>query len=180
MVIALAYLAVDYNRQQKRQAAYNFQIESSIYSLSVLPEPPPDLDKQLAEIDAAGEAALEALSASSVNSTEVINTLMTLADACSLQVTPVTTDSWLNRQVGGHNYEILPVKFQVQGSMPSLIEYIKSIEQPQQYPYLVIAEIDVLNNPEARADGDQLNPLISAKLVVNIIIRLPPEVEETQ
>jgi Tfp pilus assembly protein PilO len=178
LVVALAYLMTDYARQQKRQAVFIDQIENSARSLSLLPTPQAGLEQQLADITAANARAQQTLSNNSLNSTAVIDSLLILADNCNLKVTPLTTQSWINKKVADSSYRALPLELQVEGSLGGLIDFVKMIDDSQKYPNLLISEMDIENDS---VPSDNLGPAaspVTGQLSVTIVIRTPPNPEE--
>jgi hypothetical protein len=179
MVVALTYLMMDYTHQQKRQAAFTLQIDSATHSLAILPAPASDLEQKLAAAGAANAAALQAVSSDSLNSTDIINALLINADHCGLRVTPVTTESWVTKKVGSGRYNILPLKFQAQGSLDNLTEFIQAIANPDLYPYLVIEGIEIVNPVAETNIAASYDSPITANLALDIIARLP-QVQEAE
>jgi hypothetical protein len=173
LVVAFTYLMTDFARQKTRQAIFIDQIENARQSLSILPAPATDLQSHLDNLTAEYTQALEALSDNTLNSTSVIDSLLVLADTCNLKITPVTSDSWVNKKVGDSVYKILPLKLQVQGSLNSLIDYVKKIDDSQKYPNLAIAGIDIQNTNQAVHSAGSNSDFVTANLSLEVVIRLP-------
>jgi preprotein translocase subunit YajC len=173
MVIAFAYLMTDYARQQKRQATFTDEIENAQRSLAILTAPPAGLEKQLADITATNSQALRNLADTSLNSTSIIDSLLVLTDGFNLKVAPLTTDAWINKKVGDSAYKVLPLEFQLEGPLKGLIGFVKTIDDSQKYPNLLVTGMKIQNDPEAVKTMNKNSDLVTANLSVSIVIRSP-------
>jgi hypothetical protein len=174
MVIAFVYLMTDYARQHQRQAALMEQIGITAQALSVLPTPAANLEQQLADITASNAKASAAIGDVSLNTTKIIDSLLSLAESCQLQVTPLSSSAWGKHTLENTVYKTLPIELQIQGSISGLIDYIDALDNTQKYPNLIITEMNVNDVAEQRLPGDDNDKLVTAKIFLSIIVRLPP------
>jgi hypothetical protein len=169
LIGALAYLGVGYYWQNKRQASLIDQIETGRTINSLLPTPAADLQAQLVQVQSAS-AAVTTAAAGSLNSTEIIDSLLTLADACHLKVSPVSTQAWTSRAIGAGVYNILPVQLTLQGRQSDLVNFIGRVEDTAKYPSLAVENLVMAENSDAPAAA--ADSIWSAQLILDILNRI--------
>jgi len=103
VLIGNGYLGMSYMKQRNEHEALTSQIIDVSQALAQIPRPPQDLEQRLAAARA-GLAAEQGTFPSKMNSTEVINAILELADACEVKVIPLTTQPWSLEHVGEHGY----------------------------------------------------------------------------
>jgi cell division protein FtsB len=175
LVVAFTYLLGDYARQHKRQAGYNLQINAAVNALAQIPAPETDLESRLSDLTASSSQALASISDNSLNSTSIIDTLMKQAESYNLSVTPLTTDSWIEKKVNNSMYKVLPIKMQLNGNLEGMLDFIKTLDNTRKYPYLMISAIDIIHDPEEITSETNTNATVTAEITFNIIIRYNPQ-----
>jgi hypothetical protein len=177
LAAAFVYLLGDFSQQIKKQAVYVERIANQEMALANLPEISADLDLRLAEISAASTNALQAVSNNSLNTTNILESLLILADSQQLEVTPLTADNWTQKTVGVSTYKILPVELQIQGQLSGLINFMEQINNVAKYPYLITESIAIVPTDESSITIASNNELpVTVKLSLALIVRQPDDI----
>ena len=171
LIVVYASLISSYVNQNKAQVALRDQIDTAKKTLSLLPAAPADSQKRLDEAQKAYDAALSAVSESSIDSTQVIEDLITTAGSNNLTVNPAVTETWTERTYGLTTYRILPLTLDIKGSHQAIIDYIQRLEDRTQFPYLAIEGLTM----SAVSPGNGASDIQQATLKADIINRLTPK-----
>ena len=132
---------MDYINQRQEREALAFQIATVTQALAQMSDPPQNLEQRL-------EAAQESLAAeqsmfpSRLNSTEVINTILELANSLGVNAIPLVTQSWSTEVVGENNYDVLRLTVAAEGSFSQMVNFVSRLENGE-YQTLVVEDLTV-------------------------------------
>ena len=141
LLVTSYLLGMDYLNQLKEHETLTSQISEVSQTLAQLPQPPQDLEQQLA----AAEASLAVLASafpSQISSNEVIDTILKLADDCEVKAVPLLTKPWSTEKVGEHDYHVFRLSLTVTGSFSQLISFTSKLENGE-FKTLIIEKLSV-------------------------------------
>ena len=126
-ILVVYYLfGMDYLKQREQQETLASEIADVTRELAQAPKPPPDLEERLAAAKA-GLAAEQSEFPSELNSTNIINTILELADTCEVKAIPLVTQPWTAESFG-QGYDVFRLSVVVKGSLPKLINFLDKLE----------------------------------------------------
>ena len=137
------FLEMDYLRECRGHEALTAQVNEATRTLAKTPQPPQDLEQRLA-------AAQASLAASQIefprdlNSTQVINAILKLADDCQVRVIPLVTRPWSFEKIGG-GYHVFRLNMAVTGSFSQLTSFVSQLEKAE-FGTLVVEHLSVARN----------------------------------
>jgi Tfp pilus assembly protein PilO len=134
------FLEMDYLRKCQGHEALAAQINGATQTLAQTPEPPQDLEQRLA----AAEASLAAVQVDfprDLNSTQVINSILKLADECQVRVIPLATRPWSLESIG-EGYHVLRINMVIRGSFSQLVSFVSQLESGE-FGTIVVEHLSV-------------------------------------
>ena len=126
LLAAYSYLGTGYTKQRKEQQVLASQITDVTQVLAQAAEPPQDLEQRLADTKAR-LAAVQRSFPTEVNSNQVINSILRLAERCHVTAVPLTTEPWSTEEVGGNDYPVFQLNITASGSYPDLVRFISEL-----------------------------------------------------
>jgi hypothetical protein len=157
MVMAYLILGISYLDQLGEHEALAFQIAEIKQTLTEIPQPAEDLEQQLADAQASQTAERSSFPRE-INTTELIDTILDVAEACGVKATPMLTQPWTTEIVGEHSYPVLRLTVDVEGSLSQLVAFTDQLEN-EGYTTLVMEELSATWGAE---EEDGTIPLISS------------------
>lgn len=130
LLVVYAYSGMGYMKQRKEREMLTSQISNVKQTLAQMPQPPRDLEQRLAAAQAR-LAAEQSAFPSKMNSTQVINTILKLADVCEVKAIPLVTQPWSIENVGEHDYYVLRLNIAVEGSFSQVVSFISKLENEE-------------------------------------------------
>jgi hypothetical protein len=124
LLIGLVYFGMGYRSERNGQKSLITKMDDTNKMLSLIATPAPDLQQRLTDAQNANAAAKQNLLPTDVDTTEVIKTVLTVADEYNINVIPLNTDSWTNVAVEGNNYRVLIISLSVDGSFNDLTTFV--------------------------------------------------------
>jgi Tfp pilus assembly protein PilO len=173
LIVVYTSLLSSYVNQKNEQRTLRDQTDTAVKTSSLLPPTPADTQKRLAEAQKAYDAALAAVSTTDIDSTQVMEALITTATEYNLTVNPAVTAQWTQKTFGLATYRILPFRLEIRGSYHEITNYVKQLEDQTQFPYLAIEGLKMVEtspNTGTSGNDEQL-----ATLDLNIVIRQAPK-----
>ena len=170
LTACLGYLAVDNVMQTRNQKSLSNEIQVDRQRLAAIPPADAGLAQQLSQAKSNNQRALALATAVPQSSTEVINTLIELANQYSLVISPFNTESWTSVSLGSSSYKMLPISLEIQGSLPHLIAFVQKLGDTSAYPYLIIQGMSIDDQLTA-ANKTDTTVSISAELKLDIVQR---------
>ncbi len=174
----LYYLfGTDYMNQRKEQKVLASQLTEVTQMLGEIPEPPQDLEQRL-EVAQASLAAEQSILPSEVDITQVIDTILRLADDCGVKAIPLATEPWAIEKIGEHSYYVFRLNVAVEGGFSQLVSFVKRLENGK-FETLVgenvsVARVTEVSGEESVAEGIML---ITASLDLAIYTQSPNSVQ---
>jgi Tfp pilus assembly protein PilO len=151
LVLVYAVLGMSYLKQLKEHGALTYQIDEVTQTLSEIPQPPQDLEQRLAEAEASLTAE-QSTFPSTINTTQLINTVLALASSCGVKATPMVTQPWSTETVGQHTYPVLRLTVAVEGSFSQLATFASQLENGD-YDTLVMENLNITRSTVESEEG---------------------------
>jgi len=151
LVLVYAVLGMSYLKQLGEHGALTSQIDEVIQTLGEIPQPPQDLEQRLAEAETL-LAAEQNTFPSTINTTQLINTVLALANSCGVKATPMVTKPWSTETVGQHTYPVLRLTVTVEGSFSQLTTFTSQLENGD-YDTLVMENLDITRSAVESEEG---------------------------
>jgi hypothetical protein len=153
VILAMVYavLGMSYLNQRQKQEELTTQIAEASQTLNEMPQPPEGLEQQLAE----AQTLLTAEQSSfpdEINTTQLVNAILGLAQSCEVNATPVETKPWEVETIGEHDYPVLRLTIAVEGSLPALTTFAHELEKGE-YTTLIIEDLSASKDTEEADDG---------------------------
>jgi hypothetical protein len=139
-----------YLSERNGQKALITKMDETNKMLSLIAVPPTDLQQRLTDAQNANMAAKQNVLPTDVDTTQVINSILEIADECNVNVIPLNTDSWTNVAVQGTNYRVLTISLSVDGSFADLTTYINRF-YGNEFTALVVDTISI--HPSGQQTG---------------------------
>ena len=174
ILLVVYYLfGMDYMKQRKQHEALTSQIADVPRTLAQIPKPPENLEQQLAAARAS-LAAEQSAFPSKMNSTQIINTILKLADDCEVKAIPLITDPWSTENVGEHDCRVFRLNVAVQGSFSHLVSFISKLENGE-LKTLIVEDLSVTRTTK-QSEGESIHEgtiPISASMDLAIYTQYP-------
>ena len=174
-VIVMVYylLGMGYVKERREQEILASQITEVTRVLAQTPEPPQDLERQL-ETAKARLSAAERSFPIGVNSTQVIDTILKLAENSKVSAIPLVTKPWTMENVGGHDCYVFRLNIVVKGDFSQLLTYLNKLEKGD-YKTLIVEDLSLVSatgQPDEGAVAWEAIP-VTANLNLAIYSRFP-------
>ena len=134
-------LGMDYMEQRKEQEVLASQIADVRQTLREIPQPPQDLEQRLVAAQASLAAEQNAFP-SKINSTQVLNFILELANDCEVKAIPLVTQPWSVENVGEHDYYVFRLNVAAEGSFSQLVSFISKLENGE-FETLIVEDLSV-------------------------------------
>jgi Tfp pilus assembly protein PilO len=154
LVMVYAVLGMSYLKQLKEHVALTSQFNEVTQTLSEIPPTPQDLEQRLAEAEA-NLAAEQSTFPTTVNTTQLINTVLALANSCGVKATPMVTKPWATETVGQHTYPVLRLTVTVEGTFSQLANFASQLENGD-YDTLVMENLNISRSTSDSGEGTTL------------------------
>ena len=141
LLVVYAYLGIGYMKQSEEREALTSQINEAIEALREMPRPPQDLEQRLAAAQAS-LVAEQSIFPIKVNSTEVITTILELADDSGVKAVPLETQPWSIQDVEEHGYYVFRLNVAVEGSLSDFSSFVSKLENGR-FRTLVVEDLSV-------------------------------------
>ncbi len=141
LLVVYYILGMDYINQRREREALAFQIATVTQALAQMSDPPQNLERRL-EVAQERLAAEQSMFPTQFNSTEVVSTIMELANSLGVNVVPLVTQSWLTEVVGENNYDVLRLTIAAEGNFSQLVNFVSRLENGE-YQTLVVEDLTV-------------------------------------
>jgi Tfp pilus assembly protein PilO len=150
LVIGLAYFGLGYRSERNGQKALITKMDDTNKMLSLIAVPPADLQQRLTDAQNANLAAKQNLLPTDVDTTQVIKSVLAVADESNVTVIPLNTDSWTNIAIEGTNYRVLTISLSVDGSFTDLASFINRF-YGSDFPSLIVDTVSI--HPSVQSAG---------------------------
>ncbi len=136
LLVVYAYFGMGYVRERKEHEALTSQITDISQTLAQIPAPPQDLEQRLETVRASLVAEQSAFP-SKMNSTQIIYTILKLANDCEVKAIPLITQPWSMENVGEHDYHVFRLDVAVEGSFSQLVSFLSKLENGEFKTFIV-------------------------------------------
>lgn len=173
LLVVYYFLGMGYMKQRKEHEVLTSQIADVAQTLKEIPKPPQDLEQRLAAAQAS-LAAEHRVFPSKMNNTQVINTILELADDCEVKAIPLITHPWSMEEISEHSYYVFRLNVAVEGSLPQLLTFLGELENAQ-FETLIVEGLSVTRvsqQSEEQSVSEGTIP-ITASLDLAIYARCP-------
>jgi len=161
LLVVYYFLGMDYREQRQGHEVLAAQIAEATRTLAQTPRPPQDLEQRLL-------AAEQSAFPDQLNSTQVINAILKLADDCQVKVIPIATNPWSVENIG-EGYHVFRLNISVRGSFSQLAGFVSKLENGE-FETLVIENLSVTRT--TGQTGGEIIP-VTARLGLAIYTQLP-------
>ena len=173
LMVVYYILSTDYLKQRNESAELKSMLADAAGALAQVPETPGDLQ---ARLDAARSSLedIENLVPDRVNTTQVVNTILRLADEVQVKAIPLVTQPWTVTRHGDFDYSEFRLNVAVTGSFDRMVDFVRQLENIE-YVTLAIEDLSITASPAATGDGTVDNSIFAdASLDLVIYARSPP------
>lgn len=135
-ILVLALLAVyiwigaGYFGQKKSLAEHHTELSGLNAALAMMPEISTDLDEKL-EAAQAELTETEKLFATEANETEIVDTILQLAEEAGVKGVPLSTQPWVNERISNHDFNVFYLTLEVTGDFQHLQNYLELLENSE-------------------------------------------------
>ena len=175
ILLVVYYLfGMDYMKQRKENMVIASQIADTRQVLAQMPGNADDLEQRLA----AARSSLSATQSSfpgRMNSTQVVNSILELADDYKVRAIPLVTQPWLTENIGEHAYYVFRFNIVINGSFSHLVGFIGKLENGE-FETLIVENLSVTRVGE-ESDEENVTEgtiVINANLDLAIYTQAPP------
>lgn len=127
LVIVYGLLAMDYMKQGPEQERLLSEIEEADQSREAIPEPSTAFSELLAVVQANLAAEYETIPGE-ISSSDVIDTVLGLAQEIGVKAIPLITQPWTEQYVGESTYRIFRINVEIEGLFSQVREYVSRLE----------------------------------------------------
>lgn len=170
IILSMVYylFGTDYMNQRKEQKALTSQLAEVSQMLSEIPKPPQDLEQQL-EVAQARLAVEQSTLPSEVDTTQVIDTILRLADDCEVKAIPLATEPWAEEKIGEHGYPVFRLNLVVEGGFSQLVDFVKRLENGE-FKALIVESMRAVRVAEASDEESVAEGIISITASLDLAI----------
>jgi hypothetical protein len=166
IILSVVYylFGMDYLNQRKEQKALTPQIAEVTQTLGDMPEPSQNLEQQLEAAEASLVAEQSAFPGK-MDTTQVIDTILRLADDCQVKAIPLITEPWSKENIGQHDYYVFRLNLAVGGSFSQLVNFVGELENGG-FNTLIVENVSLTRLSQQSEDEgvDEETILITASL----------------
>ncbi len=127
LVVVYYLLGTGYLKLRRGNEALASKITSVTGDLTQIAPPPADLDQRLAAAQADWDAARNAFP-EKLNTTQIVNTVLELADDVGVKAIPLVTQPWTTESVNEHGYSVFRFNTAVTGTSEQLTSFLRQLE----------------------------------------------------
>ena len=155
LLVVYGLLAMDYIKQGPEQERLLSEIEEVDQSREALPESSTDFSERLAVAQAALAAENETIP-SEINSSDVIDTILSLAQEIGVKAMPLITQPWVEAHIGENTYRVFRVNVEIEGLFLQVREYVSRLESGEFNTLIAERLIIDVDDEEVYAGGATL------------------------
>jgi hypothetical protein len=152
LLVVYGLLAIGYMKQGPEQERLLSEIEEINRSIESLPGASTTFAEQLAVAQASLAAEYETIP-QKISSSDVIDIVISLAQEIGVKAVPLTTQPWIEQQIGDNVYCVLRINIEIEGLFSQVSEYVSRLEGGA-FSTLVIERLTIdIEDEEAYAGG---------------------------
>jgi len=127
LLVVYYLLVTDYLSQRKGKQDFETQISESTAALALIPLPPADLDKQLADAQDSLWATQDSLKIDT-NLTRIVNGILRLADETGVKAIPLSTQPWVDELISNQKYSVFRIDISITGNFTQMADFLYRLE----------------------------------------------------
>lgn len=158
LLVAYAYFGMGYLKQRDEQEVLASQITEVTQLLREVSQPAQDLEQRL-EAARAGLAAEQSMLPGKMNSTEIVDAILRLADECGVKAIPLTTERWSTENIGEYSYSVFRLDVVIQGYFAELVDFLGQLENGELWT-LIVEDLSVV-----RIGEDSVEEPVSEEII---------------
>jgi hypothetical protein len=159
LLVVYGLLAMDYMKQGSEQERLLSEIEEVEQSQEALAKPSTDAYERLAAIQAELDAESEIIP-SEIDSSDVVDIILSLAQQVGVKAIPLTTEPWVEQHIGGNIYRVFRLSVEIEGFFSKVTEYVTRLESGE-YTTLIVENLVVEVDYEEEYTGGS-TPVIAS------------------
>lgn len=154
LLVVYYLLGTGYMKQRQENDALTSLITDITQILGGMPELPQDLEQRLTAVQASLIAEQGAFLVR-MSSTEVVDTILKLADDSDVKAIPLVTQPWSTQKVGDHSYDVFRLDVAVEGSFSQLLTFVAKLENGE-FKTLLVEDLSVTGVAE-QSEGETVS-----------------------
>jgi Tfp pilus assembly protein PilO len=173
LVVVYCRLGIDYMKQDSEREALASQITDATQTLVQMPKPPDYLDQQLSAAQAS-LAAEQSTFPGEMNSTNIVNTILKLAEECEVKAIPLITQPWTTENSSDNSYAVFRLNVAVTGTFTQLVSFLSKLENGG--PRTLIVEdlsVTTVTEPSGGKNAPEGTVLVNTSLDLAIYAQTP-------
>ena len=180
-VLVLVLLAVYYImgtgdlRQRRDNQALASRAVEAAQLLAQIPPSPADLEQRLSAAQSSYAETQNSFPAP-LNTTQIINSVLTLADEAGVKAVPLVTQPWTTENISDFNYSVFRLSVTATGDFTRVADFVDRLESGGPTP-LVIESL--LVDRVTDMQGEEGTLPVSAQIEIVVYAR-PPAPDETR
>ena len=127
LLVIYYILGTGYLKERKQKETLTSQISDGTAALALIPQPPADLNEQLAAAQDNLWAIKDTLHIDT-NLTRIINRILRLGDETGVKVIPLSTQPWVTEQVSDQGYSVFRIEIKVSGNYTQMADFLYRLE----------------------------------------------------
>lgn len=151
LVVVYCLLGIDYMKQRQEHSVLTSRIADARQTLTQLPVPPQNLEERLAAAEVRLSDAQRSFP-TRLNSTQVINDILKLAERHNITAIPLVADAWSTEKVRQHDYQVFRLNLALAGSYSQLVTFVSELEEGE-YKTLIVEDLSVTRANEQSEEG---------------------------
>lgn len=151
LVVVYCLLGIDYMKQRQEHSVLTSRIADARQTLTQLPVPPQNLEERLAAAEVRLSDAQRSFP-TRLNSTQVINDILKLAERHNITAIPLAADAWSTEKVRQHDYQVFRLNLALAGSYSQLVTFVSELEEGE-YKTLIVEDLSVTRANEQSEEG---------------------------
>jgi hypothetical protein len=173
LLAAYYWLGMGYLKERSRNNTLSADIDETTLLLADIPTPAADPQERLEAVQAELDAALKTLPAKS-NTTEIINSILQLADSTGIKIIPLQTSPWAIETYDDYNVAVYQLNLAITGKSGRFLDFLDSLENGD-FPTLVIENSSVNKADETHLEDSlsESSTQIEAYLSIAIYAQAP-------
>jgi Tfp pilus assembly protein PilO len=138
-------------KQRQEHSVLTSRIADARQTLAQLPVPAQNLEERLAAAEVRLSDAQRSFP-TRLNSTQVINDILKLANRHNITAIPLVTKPWSTEKVRQHDYQVFRLNLALAGSYSQLVTFVSELEEGD-YETLIVEDLSVTRANEQSEKG---------------------------
>jgi hypothetical protein len=176
LVVVYCRLGIDYMKQDSEREALASQITDATQTLAQMSEPPDYLDQQLSAAQAS-LAAEQSTFPGEMNSTNIVNTILKLAEECEVKAIPLITQPWTTESISDHDYSVFRLNVAVVGTFIQMASFLSKLEKGE-IQTLIVEDLSVTRVIEPPGEESHADGTIPINATLGLAIYTQPPIPE--